>query len=351
MPHFRGVSGSLRRWLVQFERLVQAAHGQFHVFFVDDHRGLDLRGGNHLDVDAFFAQGAEHLAGHAHMAAHADADNAHLADLGVARHFLCTQLRQHFFIEQLDRTRVVVAIDGEAEVGLAVLADVLDDHVDFNVGLGHGAQDLVGDAWLVGHAQHRNLGLVAVESDAGYDGLFHFFVFLKSDQRAGLGFFVDVDVPGREAGEHAHGHLVFACKLDRADLQHLAAQTGHFQHFLKAHRMQTTCLGHHARVGGVNAIHVGVDQAFGGFHGGCHGHGRGVRATAAQRGDVAFSVDALKAGDDDHLAGVQVGAHALVVDRLDARLGVAAVGADGDLPASVADRFHSFGLQRDGQQR
>ncbi len=133
------------------------------------------------------------------MAAHADADNTHLADLGVAHDFLRAQPGQHFFLEQFDRAGVVVAIDREAEVGFSVLADVLDNHVDFDVGVGHGAQDLVGDAWFVGHAQHRDLGLVAVESDAGYDGLFHFFVFLKSDQRAGFGFFVDVDVPGREA--------------------------------------------------------------------------------------------------------------------------------------------------------
>jgi hypothetical protein len=88
-----------------------------------------------------------------------------------------------------------------------------------------------------------------------------------------------------------------------------------------------------------------------GLHGGCHGHGRGVGAATAQRGDVALLVDALEAGDDDHLAGIQVGAHALVVDGFDARLGVAAVGADGHLPAGVADGGHAFGLQRNGQQR
>ena len=58
---------------------------------------------------------------------------------------------------------------------------------------------------LSGTPSTDDLGLVAVEGDAGYDGLFHFFVFLKSDQRAGLGFLVDVDVPGREADSTRSG--------------------------------------------------------------------------------------------------------------------------------------------------
>ena len=59
------------------------------------------------------------------------------------------------------------------------------------------------------------------------------------------------------------------------------------------------------------------------------------------------AVDALEAGDDDHLAGGQVGAHARVVDALDARLGVGRVGDDRHLPAGVAHRLQAFGLQRD----
>jgi len=164
---------------------VQRAHGELHVFFVDHDRGLDLAGGDHLDVDAFFRQAAEHLAGDAHVAAHADANDADLADLGVAHDLAGAQGRQHLGLEQVDRLGVVVAVHGEAEVGLAVLADVLDDHIDFDVGISHGAQDVVCDAGLVGHAQHGDLGLVAVERNAGYDGLFHLFVFLKSDQGAG----------------------------------------------------------------------------------------------------------------------------------------------------------------------
>src|SRR2546422_6882179 len=40
--------------LIQSERLVQRPHGELHVFFVDHDRNLDLRGRDHLDVDALF---------------------------------------------------------------------------------------------------------------------------------------------------------------------------------------------------------------------------------------------------------------------------------------------------------
>jgi hypothetical protein len=65
---------------------------------------------------------------------------------------------------------------------------------------------------------------------------------------------------------------------------------------------------------------------------------------------VAVGIDALKARDDDDLAGVEVGADALVLDARDARLGVRHVGRDRHLPAGVADRRHALGLQRDREQ-
>ena len=62
---------------------VQHAHRQFGLVLVDQHADLDLAGGDRLDVDAAVAQRAEHGAGHAGMAFHADADDADLGDLAV----------------------------------------------------------------------------------------------------------------------------------------------------------------------------------------------------------------------------------------------------------------------------
>ena len=73
------------------------------------------------------------------------------------------------------------------------------------------------------------------------------------------------------------------------------------------------------------------------LHDGGQGDGGGVRAAAAERGDVVVLVDALEAGDDDDLALVEGLAHALGRDVLDAGLGVEAIGDDADLGPGEAD--------------
>jgi hypothetical protein len=62
---------------------VERTHGEFHVLFVNNDRGFDLRGGDHLDVNALFAQHAKHLAGNANVAAHADSDYGGFANFSI----------------------------------------------------------------------------------------------------------------------------------------------------------------------------------------------------------------------------------------------------------------------------
>src|SRR5262249_48307765 len=137
---------------------------------------------------------------------------------------------------------------------------------------------------------------------------------------------------------------------------------------------------HDARVGGVDAIDVGVDVAeyFIGreardprstgapkvaglagavagrrvvFHDGGGGAGGRGGAAAAGGGDVLVLVDALEAGHDDDLALLEGPAHALRRDALDARLGVGAVGDDADLGASETHRRLAQRLDGHGQKR
>jgi len=46
---------------------VQGTNCKFHVFVINQHRHLDFRGRNHLNVDALFRQRFKHQAGHTHM--------------------------------------------------------------------------------------------------------------------------------------------------------------------------------------------------------------------------------------------------------------------------------------------
>src|SRR5690606_26948877 len=135
-----------RGFLVKAEGLVQGAYGQFHILVVDDDRGLDFAGADHLDVDALFAEGTEHQAGNAHVAAHADADDGHFAYLVVGHDFLGANRGSDLVLQQVKGTLIVVAIDGEGEVGGTAHRLVLHDHVDIDVGCGNRAQDGVSHA-------------------------------------------------------------------------------------------------------------------------------------------------------------------------------------------------------------
>ena len=130
-------------------------------------------------------------------------------------------------------------------------------------------------------------------------------------------------------------HLVHHAELDRAHLQHLGAERGQLQHFLEGDLVEALRARHDARVGGVDAVDVGVDVAAVGLDRGGDRHRRGVGAAAAERGDAAgVLVHALEAGDHRDLLALlealdQLGA----VDVEDARRAVRVGGQDRQLPA------------------
>ena len=133
-------------------------------------------------------------------------------------------------------------------------------------------------------------------------------------------------------------------------MQYFRAEAGQLEHFFKSDGIEAARFGHDARVGGVNAVHVGVDLAFVGLEGGGKCDGRGVRTAAAQRGDVARAADALETGDDDDAAFSQIGTHFLVVYAFDAGFGVGGIGFQGNLPAGIAFCVHADVFQRHRQE-
>ena len=213
-----------------------------------------------------------------------------------------------------------------------------------------GPEDLIRDARLVGHAHHGDARFVALERDARDHCFFHGLVFFKSNQGARVHFVFERNQRVGQAGEHARLHLILAGEFHRADLQHLRAEARHFQHFLERHAVEPARFFDDARIGRVDAVDVGVDQAFVGLQRRRDRDRRRVRAAAAERRDVAFRIDALEARDDHDLARVEIGEHALAVDLADARLRERAVGLDRHLPAGVADGVEAFCVQRDGEQ-
>ncbi len=88
-------------------------------------------------------------------------------------------------------------------------------------------------------------------------------------------------------------------------MHHTCPQAGQFQHFVVADLGDASCFRQDSRVGGIDAVDVGVDLALVGAQHGGQGHGRRVAAAASERGDVEILVDSLKPGGDDDVAVVQ----------------------------------------------
>ncbi len=154
-----------------------------------------------------------------------------------------------------------------------------------------------------------------------------------------------------EGRQDAQRHLVLLRELDRADLQHLRTEARHFEHFLEGDDIEAPRLRLDSRIGRVDAVDVGEDLAFVGLERGGERDAGRVRTAAAEGRDVVVLVDALEAGNDDDATVIQVVDDLLVVDGLDPRLVVRAVGDDLDLAAGIRARRIAALLERHRQQR
>ena len=105
-----------------------------------------------------------------------------------------------------------------------------------------------------------------------------------------------------------HRDAVAAGVLDAAQHQHLRAGRRHLQHLLVGDGVELRGVRDDPRVGGEDAVDVGVDLADVGLQRGGQRDGGGVRSAAAQGGDVlGVLADALEAGDQRDVALVEGG--------------------------------------------
>ena len=105
-----------------------------------------------------------------------------------------------------------------------------------------------------------------------------------------------------------HRNVVAAGVFHAAQHQYLGAAGGHLEHLLEGDRIQLAGVVHDPRVRAEDAVHVGVDLADVGAQRRGQCDRRGVRAAAAQRGDVpGVLADTLEAGDQNDSAFVERG--------------------------------------------
>ena len=120
-------------------------------------------------------------------------------------------------------------------------------------------------------------------------------------------------------------------------MEHLGAQGRQLQHFVVGDGVELLGVGNNPGIGGVHAVHVGVNLAQIGLERHCQGNSGGVGAAAAQGGDVAVAVDALEAGHQHDAVFVELLADAAALHLADAGAGVVRAGLHAHLPAGEAD--------------
>ncbi len=119
---------------------MQRAHRKLAILRIDHDRNLDLRSGDHLDIDVFMGQHLEHPRRDPGMGAHPATHDRNLGDLIFMAHAVSPDFAGDG-LDQVDGPLEVGARHGEGHVGAAVGAGVLDNHVhDYSSG-GDRAED------------------------------------------------------------------------------------------------------------------------------------------------------------------------------------------------------------------
>ena len=199
------------------------------------------------------------------------ADDRHLGHGRVGGHLAEAELADDRLEDPLGPGQLERG-DGEAHVGRAAVADVLDDHVDVDPGVGQRREDRLGDARPVGHGDQGDLGHVPVVGQAAdLVALLHERILLDEGTRRVL-----------ERAQDLDDDAVDPAELDRPDLHDLGALVGQLEHLLVADHRQLPGIGHDPRIGREDAPHVGEDLAAIGPEPGGQGDGRGVRAAPAE---------------------------------------------------------------------
>src|SRR5664279_3372578 len=200
---------------------MQSPYRKLGVGGVDQYRYLDFRRRDGPDVDALGGQGLEAVGGDPGVAAHADADDRDLGDVGRALDRLVADGSAGGF-QHAAGAVVIGGRHGEGHVGLAaVLRDVLYDHVDVDVGGGERPEDGGSHARLVGDVAERNLRLVLGVGDAGNELLFHDFVLVADECTRRVAAVAGIDACRiLEARADEGPDRVHHGELDRTHLQH-----------------------------------------------------------------------------------------------------------------------------------
>ena len=149
------------------------------------------------------------------------------------------------------------------------------------------------------------------------------------------------------ARAHLDGHAVPCRQRDRTVMEHLRAVRGEAEHLVAGDGGEPPRRRAHARIGGINAVHVRINDTALRAEKGRERHGARVAAAAPERGDISRRVDALKACREHDAPLRQLLPDALRAHASHVRAAVRTVRPDRHLPAGERDCRHTERGKRD----
>ena len=149
------------------------------------------------------------------------------------------------------------------------------------------------------------------------------------------------------ARAHLDGHAVPCRQRDRTVVEHLRTVRGKAEHLVAGDGGEPPRRRAHARIGGINAVHVRINDTALRAEEGRERHGARVAAAAPERGDVSRRVNALKACREHDAPLRQLLPDALRAHASHVRAAVRAVRPDRHLPAGERDCRHTERGKRD----
>lgn len=72
-------------------------------------------------------------------------------------------MRLNLLFQDIHRVFKLIAVNGEREIRQAIVPDILNNHVDINIGISDRPKDLICNARMVWHAQNCNFCLITIE--------------------------------------------------------------------------------------------------------------------------------------------------------------------------------------------
>ena len=244
------------------------------------------------------------------------------------------------FLGCRQRLRQFILWNRERHLGRSPGTDILDDHVDRNLPLGHLGEDDAHHSGTVGNAHQADPGLALGQRHA------------RHHRRGVFGFRGDQRPFARAVGRtDKRRHAILLRELDRPRMHHPRTQTRQLQHLVVRNPRNLAGLGNLPRIGREHAFDVRVNLAHIRLEHRRQRDRRRIAPAPAQRRDVQLFVDALEPGRNDHLSAIERLPHPLGGDRPNSGLGVGRVGHNADLAARHAHGLLAQLLHGHRQQR